>query len=136
MPTRAQRASRVALDRRLASGLTLLAVVLGGCGGAEQAEYSPADVQRAFRAEGLVLQRVPSVGAEQPAMGEVSGCGTRYFARSAAALVAVSVCDGSGAAAAVASGRSMRRQNVAVEYAGSDRRVRDRIGRALDALGD
>ncbi len=126
--------ARVALVRLAA--VLALAVVLAGCGGSGTTTYEPGEVEQAFRSAGLQLQRVGSVGAEQPAMGEVSGCATRYLARSAGGPLSVSVCDGVGAATAVAASRSMRRANVAVEYAGSDPRIRDRIRRALDALGD
>ena len=74
------------------------------------------------------------MGAEQPAMGETSRCGTRYVSSSAEALVSVSVCDTSDDTSGVARGATMRRGNVAVEYGGADARIRRRIERALNAL--
>jgi hypothetical protein len=109
--------------------------LVAGCGGSgDRQEYAPSDVEQAFASAGLSLRRLPSVGAEQPAMGETSECGTRYLARSAGGLLSVSVCDRAGAAANVAAGDRMRRANVVVEYAGDDHRVHARIERALDAL--
>ncbi len=114
----------------------MLAAALAGCGGSGTTTYEPGEVEQAFRSAGLPLQRVGSVGAEQPAMGEISGCATRYLARADAARLSVSVCDSEGAATAVASSRSLRRANVAVEYAGTNPGVRERISRALNTLDD
>ena len=129
----AQPASRVALG---ALAGALAAFVLGGCGGGSSgaATYEPTEVERAFRDVGLPLKRLPSVGAEQPAMGETSSCGTRYIALSGDAAISVSLCDREQDAQAVAPADSMHRANVAVEYAGDEAEVHERIGRALDGL--
>jgi len=107
--------------------------VLAGCGGSDTT-YQPDEVQQAFREAGLPLQRLPSVGAEQPAMGETSSCATRYLVRSGSSLIHVSVCDLEEDAAQIASADTMRRANVAVEYSGYDAQIHERIDRAPDGL--
>jgi len=129
----AQRATRVSLVAWIAA----LAVALAGCGGSgtsSSASYDPDEVERAFREAGLPLRRVPSAGAEQPAMGETSSCGTRYLVRSRGSLIAVSVCDTEGDAEDVAPDGSMHRGNVAVETAAGDAATHQRISQALDGL--
>jgi hypothetical protein len=112
-----------------------LAIVLAGCGGSGgEASYEPGEVESAFREAGLQLQRLPSVGAEQPAMGETSSCGVRYLAPAVERALSVSVCDDARDAEEITSDPSMQRANVAVEYAGDDSGTHERISRALDAL--
>jgi len=111
-----------------------VALFLVGCGGSDAQIYGPDEVEQAFGNAGLPLQRMPSVGAEQPAMGETSSCATMYLVRSRGALITVSVCDAEADAADVAPDDSMHRSNVAVETPSDDPRLRERISRALDAL--
>jgi hypothetical protein len=123
------------LTRALAALVTALAL-FAGCGGGsdEPTTYTQGEVEQAFREAGLTLQRLPAAGAEQPAMGETSSCGTRYLVRARGALVSVSICDAEADAADVAPGGSMHRGNVAVETAATDAATHERIERALDAL--
>ena len=111
-----------------------VALFLVGCGGSDAQIYGPDEVEQAFGNAGLPLQRMPSVGAEQPAMGETSSCATRYLVRSRGALITVSVCDAEADAADVAPDDSMHRANIAVETSIPNPEVHDRISRALDAL--
>jgi hypothetical protein len=107
-----------------------------GCGGNATHVFSSKDVERAFGTEGLVLHPLPSNGAEQPAMGETSPCATRFAATTSRGSLIVSVCENRRAAESVPSGQPFRRtrDNVLVEYSGSDAPTRARIGHALAAL--
>jgi hypothetical protein len=112
--------------------LLLAVLALAGCGSASR--YDAGDVESVFRANGLPLQRIPSRGAEQPAMGEISACATRFTATAAGGALAVSVCDDAKAAGSL-SGDYLTRGNVAVEYSGHDERTQRRIAAALADLG-
>jgi len=70
-------------------------------------------------------------------MGETSPCATRYAATTARGSLVVSVCDDTSAAARVPSvpGTHRTRENVVVDYSGSDGATRRRIDRALAGLG-
>jgi hypothetical protein len=118
--------------RRLACALS--ALLLAGCGGSGDggsASFEPADVERAFSDAGITLRKLPSAGAEQPAMGETSACGTRYVSARQGVFLTVAVCDDAEAAAGLG---AQHAGNVAVEYAGDDADVRTRVDRALDSL--
>src|SRR5213078_4547569 len=73
-----QDAARCALFTRRVLTRAALAValllVLAGCGGGEKmpATTDAQSVESAFRGQGIVLRRLPTSGAEQPAMGVTS----------------------------------------------------------------
>lgn len=110
-------------------------VVAAGCGGSSQRTYDADQVERAFREQGIVLDKLPSNGAEQTAMGTTSPCATGYFGRAKMRMVAVWVCDSAGAARNLPLERMTVRANVAVELLnGGGPELRGRVQRALAGL--
>jgi hypothetical protein len=112
------------------------AAVAAGCGGSSHATFDAAQVERAFRAQGISLDRLPSNGAEQTAMGTTSRCATAYLGHvNSRVLLTVWVCD---SAEDAREQRILRedtvRGNVAVQIPTGDSELRGRVQRALDGL--
>jgi hypothetical protein len=111
------------------------AVVAAGCGGSSQRTFDANQVERAFRAQGIVLDKLPSNGAEQTAMGTTSPCATGYFGRANMRMLAVWVCESAGDAHKLPLERLTIRANVAVELLnGGGPELRGRVERALAGL--
>jgi hypothetical protein len=113
------------------------AVVAAGCGGSgsSHATFDAAQVERAFREQGIALSRLPSNGAQQTEMGMTSPCATAYLGHADARTLTVWVCD---SAQDAREQRILRqdtvRGNVAVQVPTGDDELRGRIERALDGL--
>jgi hypothetical protein len=111
------------------------AAVAAGCGGSSHATFDAAQVEHAFRAQGISLDRLPSNGAEQTAMGTTSRCATAYLGHVKSSVLTVWVCD---SARDAREQRILRedtvRGNVAVQIPNGDSELRGRVQRALDGL--
>lgn len=116
--------------------VVVVALLVGiGCGKSRSRDdrvvHAAAAVEQAFRDAGITLRKISAAGAEQPAMGETSACATRYVAEDAGVLLTVAICDDAEAAEGIG---AQSADNVAVQYAGDDPAVRERVDRALDSL--
>ena len=120
------------MKRVLAAGA--LAVV-AGCGATSQATFDATQVERAFRAQGIALARLPSNGAEQTAMGTTSPCATAYLGHVKSRTLTVWVCDSADdAREQLILRQDEARANVAVQIPNADPDLRGRVERALEGL--